>query len=62
MFAQSAAMGGLPILRAATDPDAAGGAYFGRAAGPDDRLPVRPVLGPVLRPVLQQRLWPSPSG
>jgi len=29
LFAQSAAMGALPILRAATDPAAAGGEFFG---------------------------------
>jgi NAD(P)-dependent dehydrogenase (short-subunit alcohol dehydrogenase family) len=31
LFAQSASDGALPTLRAATDPDAAGGSYFGPA-------------------------------
>jgi hypothetical protein len=59
MFAQSAAMGALPILRAATDPEAAGGAYF----GPGGRAGMTgyPVLGRSSArsydPVLQQRLW-----
>jgi NAD(P)-dependent dehydrogenase (short-subunit alcohol dehydrogenase family) len=59
LVAQSAAMGALPTLRAATDPDARGGEYY----GPDGFLETRG------RPVLvqsssrshdvdvQQRLW-----
>ena len=59
MFAQSAAMGALPILRAATDPEAAGGAYVG-PGGPAG-MTGYPVLARSSArsydPGLQQRLW-----
>jgi NAD(P)-dependent dehydrogenase (short-subunit alcohol dehydrogenase family) len=59
MFAQSAAMGALPTLRAATDPAASGGQYF----GPDRLLETRgnPIVVRSSRrsqdPDLQARLW-----
>ncbi|MGD0938016.1 MAG: SDR family NAD(P)-dependent oxidoreductase [Streptosporangiaceae bacterium] len=59
IFAQSAAMGALPILRAATDPEAAGGAYFGPASRAG--MTGYPVPGRSSArsydPGLQQRLW-----
>jgi NAD(P)-dependent dehydrogenase (short-subunit alcohol dehydrogenase family) len=47
MFSQQAAMGALPILRAATDPGVLGGQYYG---------PGR-LLGPGAT-----RNWPTPAG
>ena len=56
---QDADGGALPILRAATDPDAAAGDFY----GPGARLqmtgaPVKVELAPVARdPLVAQRLW-----
>ncbi|MGO9782560.1 MAG: oxidoreductase [Streptosporangiaceae bacterium] len=59
VFAQSAALGALPMLRAATDPEAAGGAYFGPAGRAG--MTGYPVPGRSSArsydPALQQRLW-----
>jgi NAD(P)-dependent dehydrogenase (short-subunit alcohol dehydrogenase family) len=58
-FVQDADGGALPILRAATDPDAAAGDFY----GPGGRLqmtgaPVKVELAPVARdPLVAQRLW-----
>lgn len=59
VLAQSAAMGALPVLRAATDPRACGGEYY----GPGGRLgtkgyPVRVTSSARSQdPALQRRLW-----
>jgi NAD(P)-dependent dehydrogenase (short-subunit alcohol dehydrogenase family) len=59
LFTQSAAMGALPILRAATDPAAAGGEYYGPAGLAQARgYPVR--VSSTARShdqAAQQRLW-----
>jgi NAD(P)-dependent dehydrogenase (short-subunit alcohol dehydrogenase family) len=59
LVGQSAAHGALPSLRAATDPDAVGGSYYG-PRGPA-HLRGRPVVqglpGPARDPKLARRLW-----
>ena len=56
---QSAAMGALPTLRAATDPAAAGGAYYGPRGPKEARgLPVLVSAIPTAHDTaLQERLW-----
>jgi NAD(P)-dependent dehydrogenase (short-subunit alcohol dehydrogenase family) len=69
VIAQSAAMGALPILRAATDPGAHGGEFY----GPRGLTRGYPVLSPVLRvgggrgggrgdPEAARRLWAESEG
>ena len=59
LFTQSAAMGALPVLRAATDPAAVGGEYYGPAGLPQIKgYPVR--VSPAARSRdenAQRRLW-----
>jgi NAD(P)-dependent dehydrogenase (short-subunit alcohol dehydrogenase family) len=59
LIGQSPAHGALPLLRAATDPDAVGGSYYG-PRGPA-HLRGRPILqgmpAPARDPELAQRLW-----
>lgn len=58
-FMQDARMGALPTLRAAVDPDAAGGDYFG-PSGKGERKghPVRVAASPRARdPEVQRKLW-----
>jgi NAD(P)-dependent dehydrogenase (short-subunit alcohol dehydrogenase family) len=59
LFAQSAAMGALPILRAATDPAAGGGEYYGPGGLAQAKgYPVRVSSTPRSRDLAaQQRLW-----
>jgi len=59
LFAQSAAMGALPILRAATDPAAAGGEFFG-PGGPAQAKGYPVLVSPAARSrdqSAQRRLW-----
>ncbi len=59
LFVQSAAMGALPTLRAATDPDVVGGEYYG-PSGPGELrgLPVRVSSSQASRdPEVASRLW-----
>ena len=58
-FLQSAAMGALPTLRAATDPDVVGGEYYG-PSGPGELRgpPVRVTSSQASRdPEVASRLW-----
>jgi NAD(P)-dependent dehydrogenase (short-subunit alcohol dehydrogenase family) len=59
LFTQSAAMGALPTLRAATDPAAAGGEYYGPSGlGQAKGYPVRVSSSARSRDqATQQRLW-----
>jgi NAD(P)-dependent dehydrogenase (short-subunit alcohol dehydrogenase family) len=59
VLAQSAARGALPILRAATDPDAAGGDYFGPSGWKESKGDaVRVAASEAARdPAAQARLW-----
>ena len=59
LFTQSAAMGALPTLRAATDPAAAGGEYYGPGGpGQAKGYPVRVSSNAKSRnQAAQQRLW-----
>jgi NAD(P)-dependent dehydrogenase (short-subunit alcohol dehydrogenase family) len=59
LLAQSAAMGALPTLRAATDPDVVGGEYYGpNGPGEFRGLPVRVSSNRASRdPELATRLW-----
>jgi NAD(P)-dependent dehydrogenase (short-subunit alcohol dehydrogenase family) len=59
LFTQSAAMGALPLLRAATDPAAAGGEYYGPAGlGQAKGYPVRVSSNAKSRDqAAQRRLW-----
>ncbi|HEY1486554.1 MAG TPA: oxidoreductase [Micromonosporaceae bacterium] len=56
---QSTAMGALPTLRAATDPDAVGGAYYGPGGRKEQRgYPVLVSASPTAHDsALQERLW-----
>jgi hypothetical protein len=58
-FAQTPAMGALPTLRAATDPHANGGDYFGPAGFYEMRgYPIKVGTTPAARNELDaQRLW-----
>ena len=59
LFTQGAAMGALPTLRAATDPAAAGGEYYGPGGlGQAKGYPVRVSSTARSRDqAVQQRLW-----
>jgi NAD(P)-dependent dehydrogenase (short-subunit alcohol dehydrogenase family) len=59
LFTQSAAMGALPVLRAATDPAAAGGEYYGPAGWAQAKgYPVRVSSTAMSRDqAAQRRLW-----